>query len=125
MSIVKIAAGAVASLAFAAPAVAGPYANVETNVGWQGGDYSGAVTETHIGYNWDLDETSSLYIQGGPAFVAVADVSTETEYSGKVGVSTGISEEVEIYGELSAITADQSFEDDLSLGLKAGFTYSF
>ena len=40
-----------AAIAFApAAALAGPYVNVETNAGWVGDDYSGAVTDLHVGY---------------------------------------------------------------------------
>jgi len=34
----------------AAPALAGPYVNIEANAGWTGDDYTGATTDFHIGY---------------------------------------------------------------------------
>ena len=43
-----IALAAAAPL-MAAPALAGPYVNVETNAGWVGDDYSGATTDIHVG----------------------------------------------------------------------------
>ena len=44
-----IALAAAAPL-MAAPALAGPYVNVETNAGWVGDDYSGATTDIHVGW---------------------------------------------------------------------------
>ena len=48
--------------ALGAPAIAGPYANVEANSGWSGTDYGGTVIDNHLGYEGD-----NWYIQGGPA----------------------------------------------------------
>ena len=51
----KILAILPAALFAAAPVLAGPYANVETNSGFVGSDYSGSVKDVHVGYqsgNW-------------------------------------------------------------------------
>ena len=110
----------------AGAAVAGPYVNVETNAGFTGNDYTGAVTDLHVGYEGDLGEASSWYIQGGPAIVSVDGQESETEYSGKVGVNVGVSESVDVYGELAALTTDQEFDtENLNVGVKAGIKYSF
>ena len=54
------------------------------------------------------------------------DGETTTELSGKVGISTDVTENLEAYGEVSAMTTEEmSFEDDLDLGVKLGLTYSF
>ena len=42
-----IALAAAAPL-MAAPALAGPYVNVEANAGWTGDDYTGATTDIHV-----------------------------------------------------------------------------
>ena len=42
-----IALAAAAPL-MAAPALAGPYVNVEVNAGWTGDDYTGATTDIHL-----------------------------------------------------------------------------
>ena len=47
----------ITSLAFiglAAPAMAGPYANVEANSGFTGSDYSGTSTDFHVGYEANI-----------------------------------------------------------------------
>ena len=119
-----IAAGLLLGMAHGA-AIAGPYANVESNSGYLGNDYQGGVTDVHIGYDNALGERATYYIQGGPAFVFEDGVDTETELSGKAGVGVDITDELNIYGEISFLTEDRSFEEDLNVGVKAGATYRF
>ena len=64
-----IAAGLL--LGASAPAFAGPYANVENNAAWSGFDHEAAVTEVHAGYEFQAGEDVAIYVQGGPAFIAV------------------------------------------------------
>ena len=54
----KFALIAGAASLMAAPAMAGPYVNVETNAGYLGNEYQGATTETHVGYEGDLGSRS-------------------------------------------------------------------
>ena len=63
----KIALSTLAVSAFALPAAAGVYVNVEANQGWSGEDYQGALLETHVGYENALGSSASWYIKGGPA----------------------------------------------------------
>tara|TARA_B100000530_G_scaffold71370_1_gene42079 strand:+ start:106 stop:486 length:381 start_codon:yes stop_codon:yes gene_type:complete len=110
----------------AGAALAGPYVNVESNASWSGDDYVGAITDIHVGFGGDLGEDASWYVQGGPAILAVDGAENETRYSGKVGVAADLTDSLGIYGELSALTASDSFEmDDLGLGGKLGATFSF
>ena len=120
------AAAAVAAFAPAA-ALAGPYVNVETNASWAGDDYQSATTDFHIGYEGPIgDGSAAWYVQGGPSIVAVDGVENETRYSGKVGASVAVSSSVGVYGELSALTADDSLDlDDLGVGGKLGVKYNF
>jgi len=113
-----------ASALSAGAALAGPYVNVETNAGWVGDDYSGAVTDLHVGYEGDLGESAAWYVQGGPALVSVDGEETETEISGKVGASVALTDRLGAYAELSMLTADQDF-DDLNVGGKLGVKFSF
>ena len=96
-------------------AFAGPYVNVESNSGFVGEDYSATVIDNHIGY-----EGKSWYIQGGPAIVAGDGVDAEVELSGKVGASVAVSDSVDVYGELSAITGEE-----ISYGAKVGAKFKF
>jgi hypothetical protein len=104
-----------AALIAAAPAVAGPYANVEVNSGFSGSDHAGTTIDNHVGY-----EGNNWYIQGGPTVVAPEGGDTEVELSGKVGGSVGIAENLTGYGELSFITGETN-----SYGTKVGLKYTF
>ncbi len=117
-------AGAAAIMA-APAAIAGPYVNLETNVGYTGNDFNGSVTDLHIGYEGDLGESAGYYVQAGPAIVAVDGEENETEISGKAGLGIDVTESVNIYGEVAFLTEDQDLSDNLGLGVKAGVKYSF
>ena len=109
----------------AGAALAGPYVNVETNAGWVGDDYVGATTDIHVGFEGEVGD-ASVYVQGGPAIVAIDGEENETRISGKVGVGVPVTDALGVYGELSAITATDEFEmDDLSVGGKLGVKYNF
>ena len=105
----------------AAPAIAGPYVNVEANSGFTGSDYEGTIIESHVGYEGDLGESAGYYVQAGPAFISEDGGDTDTELSGKAGVSVALSERVDVYGEISFVTD----EDDIGYGTKLGATYRF
>ena len=111
----------------AAPALAGPYVNVEANASWTGDDYTATTTDFHLGYEGAIgDGDSSWYVQGGPAIKAVDGAENETIWTGKVGAAAALSSSVAVYGELSAATADSDFSmDDLGVGGKLGVKYNF
>ena len=114
-----IALAAAAPL-MAAPALAGPYVNVEANAGWTGDDYTSTTTDVHVGYEGALGESgASFYVQAGPAIVAVDGEETDTQFSGKAGLGIPVSDAVGVYGELSFLTAED--EDDFGVGGKAWF----
>jgi hypothetical protein len=107
------------------PAVAGPYVNVEANQGYAGRDYTGAVVETHVGYENSLGEHASWYIQGGPHVSFPDNANTVGATSGKVGGSVNLTKRASVYGELSAATVEDIELDGLNVGVKSGFKYSF
>ena len=74
-----IALAAAAPL-MAAPALAGPYVNVEANAGWTGDDYTGATTDFHLGYEGEVG-AGSYYIQAGPSIVAADGAENSTRFS--------------------------------------------
>ena len=141
-----IAAVAASPFLFAGAAFAGPYVNVESNISYPDGDYSGATTDLHIGYEGSISESADFYVQGGPSFVAVDGTDgSEGEFSGKVGVNVaatdsvgvygelsgkgGISyaatEDLAIYGELSGIGAEVNNDDQINWGAKLGAKFVF
>ena len=118
-----IALAAAAPL-MAAPALAGPYVNVEANAGWTGDDYTGATTDFHLGYEGEVG-AGSYYVQAGPSIVAADGAENSTRFSGKVGLGLPVSDALSAYGELSFITAEDEFMDDLGVGGKLGVKYNF
>ena len=121
-----IAAVAASPFLLAGAAFAGPYVNVESNISYPDGDYSGATTDLAIGFEGQASEKVSFYVQGGPAFVAVDGTDgSETEFSGKGGINIAATDALGVYGELSGITAEASNEDVVNWGAKIGAKYSF
>ena len=101
--------------------------NVESNISYPDGDYSGATTDLHIGFEGALGEKADYYVQGGPSFIAVDGTDgSEGEFSGKVGVNVAATESIGVYGEISGVTAeDSSNEDIVNWGAKAGVKFVF
>ena len=124
---IKSVFAATAALSMSAgAALAGPYVNVEANAGWTGDDYTGATTDLHVGYEGAIGDTgASFYVQGGPAIVAVDGAENSTRFSGKAGVGIPVTDAFSAYGELSFITAEDEFMEDLGVGGKLGVKYNF
>ena len=121
-----IAALAASPFLFAGAAFAGPYVNVESNLSYPDGDYSGATTDLHVGFEGSLSEKVTGYVQGGPSFVAVDGTDgSEQEISGKAGVNIAATEQFGVYGELSGITKEVSGDDQVNWGAKLGGKFTF
>ena len=117
-----IALAAAAPL-MAAPALAGPYVNVEANAGWSGSDYAGTTTDAHVGYEGTVG-AASWYVQGGASFVSPDGGETDTVPSGKAGIGAPITDALSAYGEVSFIGSGDD-DIDRGYGAKAGLKYSF
>ena len=120
-----IAAVAAAPL-FAGAAFAGPYVNVEANASYPDGEYTTATTDLHIGFEGGTEDGKvAYYVQGGPGFVHTdSSDETETEISGKVGVSVQVADAASVYGEISGISHEDSSGDDIiDFGGKLGVKY--
>ena len=122
-----IAAVAASPFLLAGAAFAGPYVNVESNISYPDGDYSSAATDLHIGYEGSLSESADFYAQIGPQFGAVDGTDgTETEFSGKVGVTVAATDAIGVYGELSGVTDEASNGDDeIDWTAKIGGKFTF
>ena len=121
-----IAAVAASPFLLAGAAFAGPYVNVESNISYPDGDYSGATTDLHSGYEGSISETADFYVQGGPTFVAVDGTDgSEGEISGKVGVNVAATENIGVYGEISGVTAEANNDDVVNWGAKLGAKFTF
>ena len=125
---IKSVFAATAALSLSAgAAVAGPYVNVEANAAYPDWEYSGATTDVHVGYEGGSGKVG-YYIQGGPAFVhSEAADDTETELSGKVGLTFAATDSLGVYGELAGITNGEDADGDeiIDWGTKVGVKYNF
>tara|TARA_R100000664_G_scaffold33627_1_gene51289 strand:- start:3598 stop:3987 length:390 start_codon:yes stop_codon:yes gene_type:complete len=106
-----------------APALAGPYVNVETNASYSGSDYQSRDTDLHIGYENSIG-SFDWYAQGGKTINATDGVDSESNWSGKVGGSVAATDKLGIYGE---VAFSNVFDEDTdnSWGAKLGTKYSF
>ena len=122
---IKTAFAAAAALALApAAALAGPYVNVETNAGWTGADYTGATTDFHVGYEGQLSESTSYYVQGGASLVSPDGADNDTVPSGKAGLGVAVTDSLGAYGEVSFIGSGDD-DIDKGYGAKLGLKYNF
>ena len=102
--------------------------NVEANASYPDGDYTGATTDVAVGFDGSTSEGKiAYYIQGGPAFVHSESADdTETQFSGKLGASVGINEDLSVYGEISGISDEDAAGDDIvNFGGKIGAKFLF
>ena len=123
-----IAAVAASPFLLAGAAFAGPYVNVESNISYPDGDYSGATTDLHVGYEGALGEKADFYVQGGPSFVAKDGTDgSEAEFSGKVGVSVAATDTLGVYGEISGASNGEDSDGDniIDWGAKIGAKFTF
>ena len=123
-----IAAVAASPFLLAGAAFAGPYVNVESNLSYPDGSYSGATTDIHVGYE-GVNTTGKIayYVQGGPALNhSEAADDTDLDFSAKVGAAYAIADATSVYGEISGATDEDSNGDSLvNWGAKAGVKFAF
>tara|TARA_B100000686_G_scaffold185619_1_gene192440 strand:- start:141 stop:530 length:390 start_codon:yes stop_codon:yes gene_type:complete len=123
-----IAAVFAAPFVLSSAAFAGPYVNVEANASYPDGEYTTATTDIHFGFDGATEDGKvAYYLQGGPAFQHTESTDdTETELSGKVGVSVAVADGADLYGEISGITNEDSSGDSIiDFGGKIGVKYTF
>jgi hypothetical protein len=122
---IKSVFAAAAALSMSAgAALAGPYVNVEANSGWSGSDYGGTATDLHVGYEGELGESASYYVQGGATVVSPDGAESDTVPSGKAGIGLAVTDALGAYGEVSFVgSGDEDL--DRGYGAKLGVKYSF
>ena len=121
-------AASLAAPLFAGAAFAGPYVNVEATASYPDGEYTTATTDIHIGFEGGTEDGKiAYYVQGGPGFVHTdSSDDTETELSGKVGVSVAVADGADVYGEIAGISGEDSSGDDIvDFSGKVGVKYVF
>ena len=120
----SVFAASAALFASAGAALAGPYVNVEANAGWTGSDYGGTATDLHVGYEGDISESASYYVQGGATIVSPDGAESDTVPSGKAGIGLALTDALGAYGEVSFVGSGDS-DIDRGYGTKLGLKYSF
>ena len=99
-----------------AEGLSGVYVNPEYNAGFSGSLFTGSLLELHAGY-----EAGPWYVQAGPA-LANDGSDSEWGFSGKTGISASVSEQADLYTEISYA----KFKDtDAGYGVKMGAKYMF
>ena len=122
---IKSLSCAAAALAFgASAAVAGPFVNVEANSGWTGSDYNSTTTDLHVGYEGELGESASYYVQGGASVVSPDGGESDTVPSGKAGLGLALTDAFGAYGEVSFVGSGDA-DIDRGYGAKLGVKYNF
>jgi|TARA_E500000331_G_scaffold133059_1_gene130112 hypothetical protein len=119
-----IAAAAAAIALAPAAALAGPYVNVEANSGWTGSDYNSTTTDLHVGYEGELSESASYYVQGGASVVSPDGGESDTVPSGKAGLGLALTDAFGAYGEVSFVGSGDA-DIDRGYGAKLGVKYNF
>ena len=120
----SVFAASAALFASAGAALAGPYVNVEANAGWTGSDYTSTTTDLHVGYEGELGESASYYVQGGASVVSPDGAESDTVPSGKAGLGLGLTDALGAYGEVSFLGSGDS-NIDRGYGGKLGVKYNF
>ena len=95
----KIFAIGAASLCCAAPAVAGPYVNVEAKSSFSGTDYSKTVLHNDLGWASKIGD-AKFYAQAGPALVIPDGGDQTTELAGKTGIKLKVNKNLGVHGDI-------------------------
>ena len=123
-----LAAVAVAPIAISSSAVAGPYINADIESSFYDGDYHMSQTGLHLGYK-DVKGKLEYHIQGGPLLTEVDnpdDAGIEIDYSAKAGVSYAVSDNVDVYGKVTAMFFNTDYYGKFDeVTTNVGVTYQF
>ena len=123
-----LAAVAAAPIAISSAAVAGTYINADIESSFYDGDYHMSQTELHLGYK-DVKGKLEYHIQGGPLLTEVDnpdDAGIEIDYSAKAGVSYAVSDNVDVYGKVTAMFFNTDYYGKFDeVTTNVGVTYQF
>ena len=123
LQVTKMKAIALAALALpmiAAPALAGPYVESKHEFKGTDEDYSKAVHQGRIGYEWKTGRFSP-YIEGGFG-VEVPDADDSASFTAlELGTSVALSEKFSAYGKYETLI----FADDRDWKVEVGTKYKF
>jgi hypothetical protein len=132
-------AGAAALSLLAAPAsaeIVGPgavettpgnfYVYTEVESDWTLGEYDGTTTTARFGYEGEVTDSASLYLEAGPSFINPDGADLTTELGLEFGGQVAVTERLSAYGEVEFITnGEADLNEDLDIGTKAGLLFTF
>ena len=84
----------------------------------------GTSTDLHVGYEGELGESASYYVQGGATVVSPDGAESDTVPSGKAGLGLALTDALGAYGEVSFVGSGDS-DIDRGYGSKLGLKYNF
>ena len=121
MKAIALAALAVSATALATPALAGPYVESKHEFKGTDDDYSKAVHQGRVGYEWKTGRLSP-YIEGGVGVTAPDGGDNETFTALEVGSKVKITDSFSAYGKWENIFQSDSTRDwKVELGTKYKF----
>ena len=122
-----IAAVAASPFLFAGAAFAGPYVNIESNIGYPDGEYSSATTDLHIGYEGSLSDNADFYAQvnfwyQNGASVDIRDYMNYDPYVGRTSANSSLPQDDQTWRPGHWDQAPEPVEEDLLEGEENQFT---
>ena len=115
-----LAALAVAPMLATAAHAEGYYVYSEIESDWSGNEYDGSELKTRVGYEHDLTEDTSVYVEVGPQLLLDNGEDADTRLAVEVGGDTMLTEDLKLYGEVEMVTGPQN-----DYGTKVGVKYFF
>ena len=115
-----LAALAVAPMLATAAHAEGYYVYSEIESDWSGSEYDGSEIKTRVGYEHDLTDTTSVYVEVGPQFLLENGEDANTRLAVEVGGDTMLTEDLKLYGEVEMVTGPAN-----DYGTKVGVKYFF
>ena len=115
-----LAALAVAPMLATAAQAEGYYVYSEIESDWEGNEYDGSKIKNRVGYEHDLTEDTSVYVELGPQILLENGSDADTRLAVEVGGDTMLTEDLKLYGEVEMVTGPQN-----DYGTKVGVKYYF
>ena len=123
MKAIALAALAVSATALATPALAGPYVESKHEFKGTDEDFSKAVHQGRVGYEFEKVGPFKPYVEGGIGLTAPDAGEDETFYALEVGSKVKITDKFSAYGKWENIFQDS--DDTRDWKVEVGTKYKF
>jgi len=115
-----IALAALAIPMVTAPALAGPYVMTKTEFKGTDDNYSKAVNQARLGYDWKVG-TLKPYVELGGGVTTPDGGDNETFTAAEIGTAIKLTEQLSAKAKFEAITADGDTDWKVEIGTKYRF----